>query len=121
MPWAQGWVVPGIRPARPVDELQHLHAGVRVIDERHGGQFDAELGDREGDPLLGVRVDGGKVTGFRSSGMVDAFLRCHRARLSCIMRNLLIPCLEELETGDGTAGVACPALQATAPVRRQGR
>jgi hypothetical protein len=61
------------------------------------------------------------VTGFRSSGMVDAFLRCHRARPSCIMRNLLIPCLEELETGDGTAGVACPAPQATAPVRRQGR
>jgi hypothetical protein len=65
------------------------------------------------------------------------------ARLSCIMRNLLIPCVEELETGDGAAGGGlsgrprlsagtdgvrdaeqgggCEPVQATAPVRRQGR
>src|SRR5215469_2176684 len=49
--------VPRVRPARPVDQLHDLHAGVRVVDEWHGGQFDAELGDRERHPLLRIRVD----------------------------------------------------------------
>ena len=53
--------VPGVRPARPVPELHDLHAGVGVVDERHGGQLDAELRDREPDPLLGGGVDGGQL------------------------------------------------------------
>src|SRR2546427_3899614 len=54
-----GMCMPGVGKPGPVDQLENLHTSVRVADQRHGWQFDAELGDWKGAPFSGVGVDDG--------------------------------------------------------------